>query len=945
MFNRDRISLDGQWQFAADDAHIGLDKQWFREESAFTSSIQVPGCWQAQGMYCHTGWYRTGVVVPADWLGKQVWLKFGGVSYETDVWINEKQVIRHEGLMLPFDQEIGRYVHYGDINQIVVRVAQYDYANVFQTEQLGDKIVGVYGCWTTWGGIYQPVSLEAAAPIGIDTVFLIPDIDKELVVARVRLKNASADKRRIDVSVDVDRGAEVFQGSEHVMLAAGGEIVVDVPVSLQHVTLWHPDNPFLYVAHITLSAEGRAIDGISERFGMREVAVRGKHILLNHEPIFLLGWLDDAVFPDQISPTITEQDARQLLEMCKVYGFNFVRHHTHIPVPVFHQIADEIGVLQLQEFASFGSIGNPRVDPTQKTRQQIYQTWHGMIERDRNHPSIIGYGVNNECWNEHEFRSWASTYRDLYRLGKELDPTRLIIDNSGGEDHWSVASDVYDKHLYQFPTDHEMERSSQGRRYRGYIPKRDAYFNVDLATVGKPCLVTEVGGWCTFPDFGKIREQCKGQTPWWLSRDTTRNPRMAHALVNRMEDAMADAGLIDLYPTIIANSERYAGMANKLQIEHMRQTPGIAGYVYCTFTDCYNWGSGIVDNYLQPKSNAQAFARLNQPSILLWPRTRWCFRAGEEIEITLALSHYGNEPIVRGCLHWRLTDGTSVLADGTQEGLAIPSYQVHDFDVFRLKLPESPNPARLTMHVELTGEPNGNLGNEWSLWVFPPAQLDPGSQAVNFYGSADELERWQTVFPFIRAAEAPGGDILITTRLTESVVSFLEAGGKVLWLQQGTEQSCRPYNQDPAVDYRATLISDHPITATVPHEGWCDLQFHHLIGTAVLDTGYFELQKLRPIIEAFHVPYWMQNPRILPFRRKGFLAEAQIGRGRLLTTTFVFKGLGAYPEVDAMAQTLIAYLLSPLKRATCELTADDVREWAWGSVNGEVKTDFVPYLM
>src|SRR5882724_7006536 len=99
MFKRDQISLDGRWQFAADDTRVGLEKQWYQDESAFTSSIRVPGCWQAQGIYCHTGWYRTGIVIPHDWLGKQVWLKFGGASYETDVWINARHVIHHEGLM------------------------------------------------------------------------------------------------------------------------------------------------------------------------------------------------------------------------------------------------------------------------------------------------------------------------------------------------------------------------------------------------------------------------------------------------------------------------------------------------------------------------------------------------------------------------------------------------------------------------------------------------------------------------------------------------------------------------------------------------------------------------------------------------------------------------------------------------------------------------------
>ncbi|MBZ0287937.1 MAG: hypothetical protein K8I30_10010, partial [Anaerolineae bacterium] len=409
---------------------------------------------------------------------------------------------------------------------------------------------------------------------------------------------------------------------------------------------------------MNLIHEGSIIDTASTRFGMRHIETRGRQILLNHEPIFLRGWLDDAVYPAEISPTISVEQARDILRQCKAYGFNFVRHHTHVPVKVFHEAADEIGVMQLQEFGSFASIGNPRIDATQKTRRQIYATWRGMIERDCNHPSIIAYGMNNECWNDYEFAAWAPVYRDLYQIGKQLDPTRLIIDNSGGEDHWSVASDVFDKHIYQFPTDQEMRRTTAGRPYRTYIPKREAYFNVDLSQVNKPCLVTEVGGWCTFPDFDTIRAATDGKTPLWLSRDMRRNPRMGHELVNRMEAEMPR----DLYPQIVANSERWAGAMNKLQIEHMRQTPGIAGYAYCTFTDCYNWGAGILDNYFQPKAYAESFAHINQASVLLWPRDRWCFRAGETIEATFAISHYGSQPIQHGCLRWSLLHGDQVLA-------------------------------------------------------------------------------------------------------------------------------------------------------------------------------------------------------------------------------------------------------------------------------------------
>ena len=83
---RDRILLDGTWGFAPDDAETGPLEEWYRPGTPFPQEITVPGCWQAQGKYCHKAWYRRQVTVLAAWRGKRVALKFGGVSFVTDVW-------------------------------------------------------------------------------------------------------------------------------------------------------------------------------------------------------------------------------------------------------------------------------------------------------------------------------------------------------------------------------------------------------------------------------------------------------------------------------------------------------------------------------------------------------------------------------------------------------------------------------------------------------------------------------------------------------------------------------------------------------------------------------------------------------------------------------------------------------------------------------------------
>jgi hypothetical protein len=93
----------------------------------------------------------------------------------------------------------------------------------------------------------------------------------------------------------------------------------------------------------------------------------------------------------------------------------------------------------------------------------------------------------------------------------------------------------------------------------------------------------------------------------------------------------------------------------------------------------------------------------------------------------------------------------------------------------------------------------------------------------------------------------------------------------------------------------------------------------------------------------FHVPYLTDHPAILPFRRKGFLAEAQVGAGHLLATTFLFAEAREQPEAQALFAGLVAYLASPPAAPAYALQADEVREWVWGSVHGPQPVDYTPF--
>jgi hypothetical protein len=237
-----------------------------------------------------------------------------------------------------------------------------------------------------------------------------------------------------------------------------------------------------------------------------------------------------------------------------------------------------------------------------------------------------------------------------------------------------------------------------------------------------------------------------------------------------------------------------------------------------------------------------------------------------------------------------------------------------------------------------------DIHNHWDVWVFTHPSPEAGARQVRLLDPAGKLAKLRKVFPFaepISFDQEIQTNVLLTSVMTAEVIACLQAGGRVLWFQSGDELNCRPYSLHPQVDYHATVVNRHPALGAFPHEGWCDMQFHNLIGDAVLDTGYFESNRLIPIIEAFHAPFLTHLPRIMPFRRKGFLAELEVGAGRILMTTFEFDHVDAQPEAAAMAHELLDYLLNQANSPAAHLTVNELREWIWGSADGAAETNFV----
>ena len=225
---------------------------------------------------------------------------------------------------------------------------------------------------------------------------------------------------------------------------------------------WSPDHPVLCAALIALTADGRPIDTKYERFGWRQFTLRGRDLLLNGEKIQLRG---DILHPFG-AYAFSTRFVRAWYTMIKEMHGNAVRPHAQIYPRCYLDIADEMGICVLDETAAFGSSIRLNYRP-QLFWDRYNAHFKGLVERDRNHPSVFGWSFGNEMFaifrlndvKEPDQKRWYDKLIDVGLRGKGYDPTRPWISCDGDGDLFG-ALPVWSKHYgHNLPP---LARDTQG---------------------------------------------------------------------------------------------------------------------------------------------------------------------------------------------------------------------------------------------------------------------------------------------------------------------------------------------------------------------------------------------------------------------------------------------------------------------------------------------------
>ena len=407
-------------------------------------------------------WYRRYFTVPDSFKGKTVLLHFEAVDWQCEVWVNSVRAGGHTGGYCPFTFDITDLLIDGE-NELIVKVYDPTDAGWQQRGKQFHKSVGFW--YTATSGIWQPVWLEAVNADYIEKIKITPDIDKKCVFLKTDIKGEGALSAKV-----LKEGEVIFEG--------GVEPECEIPV--EDMRLWSPEDPFLYDLELTLT-NGSGSDTVKSYFGMRKYSI-GKdkkglpRIMLNNEPYFMNGLLDQGYWPDGGLTAPTDDAMIFDIEKMKELGFNMLRKHIKTEPHRWYYHCDRLGMIVWQDMMSGGKPLNliyagafPNINvhvrdnqykmfnrDKPEWREQFKEELFEMIDSLYNFTSIACWVPFNEGWGQFDAREIGESV-------KKYDPTRVVDHASGWHDQG--GPDFKSVHKYVFPVHLPTERRKAGRPF------------------------------------------------------------------------------------------------------------------------------------------------------------------------------------------------------------------------------------------------------------------------------------------------------------------------------------------------------------------------------------------------------------------------------------------------------------------------------------------------
>ncbi len=387
---RSIIDLSGQWQYSVDDGRTWRDVL-VPSASNFVSRIIFTRKFEAK---------------PEVVGGNSFKLVAFGINYQAEVYINETYVGKHEGGYTSFSMLVpDNAIQVGSEN--VIRIVVDNHLDSRSTLPLRQQLWG----WKNYGGIFRDIYLVSTPPLWVDdftvlTEAIEPKAVRLLVKSTVSARDLSAyynsapktNSPQFSFEVDVyDKTTGLLAGKSVPQLIEPGsnkDLTISAAVPVAAAKLWSPESPSLYDVRASISVgSGKTaslIDELETETGIRTISVSKSSILLNGIPVVLRGvaWIEDS---QEHGSALTYEEMEKDIALIKNLGANAVRFAFHPPHPYLLHLCDQYGLLAFEEIPLYET--PVEIMTAENYRALAENNLREMIRRDRNHPSVIAWGL------------------------------------------------------------------------------------------------------------------------------------------------------------------------------------------------------------------------------------------------------------------------------------------------------------------------------------------------------------------------------------------------------------------------------------------------------------------------------------------------------------------------------------------------------------------------
>lgn len=414
-----QIRVPSNWEIVGYGTPIYTNITYpFKKDAPFVMGAPDEHSWTAYSQRNPVGSYRREFTLPATWKGRETFLTFDGVNSAFYVWINGQKVGYSQDSRLPAEFNITKYLKPG-ANMIAVEVYRWCDGSYMEDQDF----------WRM-SGIFRDVTLVSRAPVYVRDFQVLTPFDNEYRNAtlklRVNVRNlttkpeiAAVEAKLLDAA-----GKTVFTPIlKKIEIGQRDEAGIEFDKFVTNPKQWSAEVPNLYKLLLTLQdASGKTIETIPWKVGFRQSEIKGDQIIFNGKKLMIKG-VNRHEFDPDLGQVVTRELMIEDIKLMKQNNINAVRTSHYPNVTDWYELADEFGLYILDEANieshGYGADEKQRISDGEDYTDAIVDRVSRTIERDKNHPSIIGFSMGNEAGWGRNFvaaRAWAKSHHPEFLI-------------------------------------------------------------------------------------------------------------------------------------------------------------------------------------------------------------------------------------------------------------------------------------------------------------------------------------------------------------------------------------------------------------------------------------------------------------------------------------------------------------------------------------------------